>query len=61
MTIAVQVNGKLRASIDVPSESIEEDVVEAARADGNVTRHIDGLEERRVIYVKHRLVNFVVT
>lgn len=61
VTIAVQVNGKLRASIDVPSESIEEDVVEAARADGNVTRHIDGLEERRVIYVKHRLVNFVVT
>ena len=61
VTIAVQVNGKLRASIDVPSESIEEDVVEAARADENVTRHIDGLEERRVIYVKHRLVNFVVT
>ena len=61
VTIAIQVNGKLRASIDVPSESIEEDVVEAARADENVTRHIDGLEERRVIYVKHRLVNFVVT
>ena len=61
VTIAVQVNGKLRASIDVPNESAEADVVTAARADENVARHIDGLEERRVIYVKHRLVNFVVT
>ena len=61
VTIAVQVNGKLRASIDVPNESAEEDVVTAARADENVARHIDGFEEQRVIYVKHRLVNFVVT
>jgi leucyl-tRNA synthetase len=60
VTIAVQVNGKLRASINVPKDATEEDVVAAARAEENVQRHLDGTQERRVIYVKDRLVNFVV-
>ncbi|MGD8287678.1 MAG: class I tRNA ligase family protein, partial [Gemmatimonadota bacterium] len=60
VTIAVQVNGKLRASIDVPKGASEEEVVGAARAEENVKRHLDGAQERRVIYVKERLVNFVV-
>ena len=53
-------NGKLRASIDVPKGAAEEDVVDAARDEDNVQRHLEGVEERRVIYVKERLVNFVV-
>ena len=60
VTIAVQVNGKLRASIDVPKGASEEEVVAAVRAEDNVKRHLDGAQERRVIYVKERLVNFVV-
>ena len=58
--IAVQVNGKLRASITVTKDATEEDVVAAARREQNVIRHVGGLEERRVIYVSGRLVNFVV-
>ena len=57
--IAVQVNGKLRGAIGVPRDAPEAAVVAAARAEENVARHLDGLEERRVIYVKERLVNFV--
>jgi leucyl-tRNA synthetase len=60
VTIAVQVNGKLRASIDVAKGAPEADVVGAARAEENVARHLQGAEERRVVYVKERLVNFVV-
>jgi leucyl-tRNA synthetase len=60
VTIAVQVNGKLRGSIDVAKDAPEADVVAAARAEENVARHLDGATERRVIYVKERLVNFVV-
>jgi leucyl-tRNA synthetase len=60
VTIAVQVNGKLRGSISVAKGAAEADVVAAARADGNVARHLEGVKERRVIYVKERLVNFVV-
>jgi leucyl-tRNA synthetase len=60
MTIAVQVNGKLRGSIEVPKSAAEADVIAAARADENVSRHLEGVKERKVIYVKERLVNFVV-
>jgi leucyl-tRNA synthetase len=60
VTVAVQVNGKLRGSIDVATDAEESDVVAAARAEDNVARHLEGVTERRVIYVKERLVNFVV-
>ena len=60
VTVAVQVNGKLRGSIDVASDAEESDVVAAARAEDNVARHLEGVTERRVVYVKERLVNFVV-
>jgi leucyl-tRNA synthetase len=58
--IAVQVNGKRRAAVNMAKDSSEADVVAAARAEENVARHLDGVEERRVIYVPGRLVNFVV-
>ncbi|KPJ82766.1 MAG: leucine--tRNA ligase [Gemmatimonas sp. SG8_23] len=58
--IAVQVNGKLRATITVEKDAPEADVVAAARAEENVGRHLEGKTERRVIHVPDRLVNFVV-
>ena len=58
--IAVQVNGKLRATISVPKDAAEEMVVGAARDEENVARHLEEGEERRVIHVPGRLVNFVV-
>ena len=61
LVIAVQVNGKLRASIQVEKDAQEADVVALARAEENVMRHLDGLSERRVIHVPGRLVNFVVS
>lgn len=61
VNIAVQVNGKLRATVQVGADAPEADVVAAARADGNVGRHLEGVTERKVIFVKDRLVNFVVS
>jgi leucyl-tRNA synthetase len=57
--IAIQVNGKRRAAIQMPKDAEEAIVVAAARADENVRRHLEGVQERRVIYVPGRLVNFV--
>ena len=59
--VAIQVNGKLRATISVAKDAPEAIVVGAARAEENVARHIEGKEERRVIHVPGRLVNFVVS
>jgi leucyl-tRNA synthetase len=58
--VAVQVNGKLRGTIGVAPDTAEAEVIAAARADENVARHLEGVEERRVIHVPGRLVNFVV-
>jgi len=61
VAIAIQVNGKLRATITTATDASEESVVGAARAEENVARHLEGKTERRVIHVPGRLVNFVVS
>ena len=60
VTIAVQVNGKRRAEIVVPSDAGEDAVREAALANENVQRHLGGKQPRKVIVVPGRLVNVVV-
>jgi leucyl-tRNA synthetase len=56
----VQVNGKLRATIDVERGASEDAVREAALAEENVHRHVSGGTVQRVVHVPDRLVNFVV-
>ena len=58
--IAVQVNGKLRGTVEMPAGAAEQDVVAAGRADANVARFLEGRTERRIVYVQNRLLNFVV-
>ena len=59
VTYAVQVNGKLRGDVDVPSDAVEDEVVAAARAVPNVAAYLDGADVRKTIFVPGRLVNFV--
>ncbi len=61
VNVAVQVNGKLRGTIAVARGAEQVDVVGAARAEENVARHLSGTTERKVVFVKDRLVNFVVS
>ena len=58
--IGVQVNGKVRGKIQVPAEAAEAEVIEIAKADENVGRHLAGQSVKRAIYVRGRIVNFVV-
>jgi len=60
VTLVVQINGKLRARLEVPADISEEAAREAALSDENVQRHIGGKEVRKIIYVPGRLVNIVV-
>jgi len=59
--IAVQVNGKLRGTVEAEAGAGEDVVVPLARAEENVARWLEGVTEHRVIFVKNRLVNFVVS
>ena len=60
VTVPVQVNGKLRATLRVPAGTTDADLEAAARADERVRRHLDGRTVRRVVVVGDQLVNFVV-
>jgi leucyl-tRNA synthetase len=60
LEIPVQVNGKVRGKISVPAEAQESEVIEIAKADQNVGKHLAGQTLKRAIYVRGRIVNFVV-
>lgn len=59
VTIAVQVCGKMKGTIQVPMDSEEETVAVAAQADAKVARAIEGKNLVKVIYVKNRLINLI--
>ena len=60
VTVAVQINGKLRGTIAVKAEAPEESVLEAATKDPAITRYLDGKQIRKKVYVKNRILNLVV-
>jgi leucyl-tRNA synthetase len=60
VTLAVQVLGKLRATIEVPVDVSEEQVIALAEAEPNVTRALEGKPIRKRIHVPGRIVNFIV-
>ena len=60
MRIVVQVNGKVRANIEVPSGANEDEIADAALSDESVNRHIAGNSIRRAVYVPGKIYNVVV-
>ena len=60
MTIIVQVNGKLRAKLELPADADRGVVEQAALADENVVKFTSNKPPKKVIYVPKKLVNIVV-
>ena len=59
-TIAVQVNGKVRATINVNINDTDDVILEKALACDNVKKHTDGKEVLKTIVIKGKIVNIVV-
>ncbi len=59
VTIIVQVNGKLRAKLQVPADIDKSALEETAKNDPNVQQHTEGKTIRKVIVVPGKLVNIV--
>jgi hypothetical protein len=59
MTIIVQVNGKLRAKLEVASGESEATIKELALRDENVQKFVSG-EPKKIIYIKNKLLSIVV-
>jgi leucyl-tRNA synthetase len=60
VTVAVQVNGKLRGEVQAAAGASEAEVRALAEGDEKVKAHLAGKTVRKVVYVPRRLVNFVV-
>ncbi len=60
VTIAVQVNGRLRATIEMPKDTPQAEAETAAYSDTNVKRFMEGVSIRKVIYVPNKIINIIV-
>ena len=60
VTLAVQVNGKVRATVDAPADISEDDAKALALEQPNVAKWLDGKQPKKVIYVKGKLISIVV-
>lgn len=59
VTLAVQVNGKLRGTIQVPADAPKDQIEALARAEPNAAQFLQGLSIRKVIVVPGKIVNLV--
>ena len=60
VTIAVQVGGKMRGTIELPRDGDQTDAEAAAKALPQVVDAMSGKSIRKVIFVPNRILNFVV-
>ncbi len=60
VTVAVQVNGKLRGTVRLPKDSDRESATSAALDLDNVVKAVGGRPVRKVIVVPNRIINVVI-
>jgi len=59
-TYAIQVNGKLRATIDLAQDVSKEDALTMARANPNIAKYLEAGEVKKEIFVPGKIIGFVV-
>jgi leucyl-tRNA synthetase len=60
VTYAVQVNGKVRATLVLPADAPDDMIIAAAKADEYVAKYLGGQEPKKVIIIPKKIVSFVV-
>lgn len=60
VTIAIQINGKLRATHEYPTAATEEEIKSIALSLPAITKHTSGYQIKKVIVVKGKVVNIVI-
>ena len=60
LEIGVQVNGKLRASINIVKDEDKDSVIKKAMDEENVKKHLEGKEVVKTIVVPNKIVNIVI-
>lgn len=60
ITIAVQINGKVRAEIEVDADAAQEEILKLAKENSKIAELIAGKQIKKEIYVQGRLVSLVI-
>jgi len=60
INLAIQVNGKIRDTLEVPAGTKEDEVKKLALASEKIQKWIDGKEVKKIIYVKGKLISVVI-
>ncbi|MBI2550741.1 leucine--tRNA ligase [Candidatus Uhrbacteria bacterium] len=60
VTVAVQINGKVRGTIEISPTLSDVDARDRAQAQQNVEKFLEGKEIIKVIYIPGRLISFVI-
>ena len=60
VTIAVQINGKIRGEFTASTDVSEAEAIALAKADENVQKHLDGKDVKKEIYIPGKLVSLVI-
>jgi leucyl-tRNA synthetase len=58
--IVVQINSKIRARINVPIDTPENEVLDIAKSEPNVQKYLAGKEIRKVIFVPNKILNIII-
>lgn len=59
VTVVVQINGKMRGSLQLPRDRAEAEVLAMAKENPAIQRYLDGQTIRKVVFVPNRLMNLV--
>jgi leucyl-tRNA synthetase len=60
VTVAIQVNGKLRGTLDISHQTTEAEIRRLAESQPGIAKFLDGKQLSKVVYVPLRTMNFVV-
>jgi leucyl-tRNA synthetase len=56
----IQVSSKIRAKINLPADTPQEEAERIAKQDENVSKHLEGKTIKKIIFVQNKLINFIV-
>lgn len=59
VSVAVQVNGKVRATIEISSDESQEEAITKAKSDPKIKEYLEGQEIKKEIYIPGRIISFV--
>lgn len=60
VTVAVQINGKLRGEVKIAVDADETVARQAAEKEPSVKKYLEGQKIKKVVYVKNKIINFIV-